>query len=836
MMQTLSPDQESQPLNIRLYLYIAFCASGFSALIYEVVWARMLALTFGSTMPAISMVTATFMGGLAIGSLLFGRFADRSSSPLRLFSLLELTIAIFALIFPYALQLVTTLYVAGSQAAAYQEGLLTSLRLIFSSILLLPPAICMGGTFPVLGRYFANSGGSGTVGRLYAVNTLGATSGALASAFLLLPNLGHQSTILVAVTVNISTAALAFALASRRRIQPPPIPSQPRLRACIPGKWYLLFATFGIGACALAYEILWTRTLQLFLGSTVFAFASILGAFLIGLTLGGSLGAAIVRKTREVPSIFMVLTLTMGLSVAATFPFYDRLAYLYHTAHLLAEGQWWLLALLSFAITAIPILLPATLSGALLPIVVFLLDEDAKQPGTTIGWTVLANSAGAIVGSLSAGFLLIPFFGLQGSFRAVAALNLLFGAALLCRISISSRLRQLVFGIVVIGFIVITIPLPWRQELLNAGVYVYPRIIERQGGLDAYTSKFQLLEVFEGRDATVAIKESPDGIRSLSVNGKFDASSGRDLETQLLLGHLPLLLHSNPRTAMVIGLGSGITLGAAATYPLEALTAVEISNEVIDASRFFAEENGRVLNDDRLTLLRDDARNHLLTHTATYDVITSEPSNPWQKGNANLFTHEFYQLTISRLKEQGIFCQWVPLYDISPQNLEVINQTFLRSFPHALAFLSADGYDLLLLGSKHEIVFDYRKIQQHLARQSVNNSLQLIGIESPGSLIARNYLFSDVPLRRIAGDAPINTDANQLLEFSYPDIFKDNLTANHTLFNQHFGQEKIPLTNPGGTDREKISALTDLTDAYEQAGKTELAHYFRQIMQRFIGD
>lgn len=819
----------------RNLLSLAFFASGFSALAYEVLWARQLALTFGTTLPAISIVTATFMGGLAIGGLFFGRRADQVIAPLRLLAFLELAIAGCALVFPQALRLVTSLYVAGSQAIPDQGLALTGLRFFLSALLLLPPTICMGGTFPLIGRYLAREQANGIIGRLYAVNTLGATTGALAGGFVLLPLLGPGATATIAMAVNFGTALVVFALSrgqaeisTHRREEP---------AGLLPDTRYPLLATAAIGACALAYEILWTRVFQLFLGSTVFAFSAILGAFLIGISLGGTAGALLVRRGKDLLALFILLTILMGFSVAATLPFYGRLTYLFHAAHLFADGRWWLLALLSFTITTLPVLLPAALSGALLPIVIRLLDEATEKTGTAIGWAVLANTTGTIIGSLLAGFLLIPTFGLQGSLRLVAGSNLLIGLFFLYRLPPQNPLRRAGFAIITLGGMILLAPLPWRQELLNAGVYVYPRIIAEQGGLDAYTSKFRLIEVIEGRDATVAVKKTDDGVLSLVINGKFDASTGRDMETQLLLGHLPLLLHPEPRSAMVIGLGSGITLGGTAAHPLTQLTALEISGEVIRAARHFKAENGNVLTDPRLRLIRDDARNHLLVHPDRYDIIISEPSNPWQSGNANLFTAEFYQLANSRLNETGIFCQWVPLYDISPENLRVISRTFLQTFPHAMAFLTAEGYDLILLGARQELAFNYRQLRQRLSRPEIRRSLEPIELTTPGELIGRHYLFSTAPLQRLADDARLNTDASPILEFSYPDIFRANFAANHALFPQVLGRERIPIINVGETDNEKSEALKNLANGYDRAGKSEMAAYFRGLLRKFyLGD
>lgn len=337
----------------KLLIYLLFSLSGFCALIYEVLWTRYLALTFGTTIVAASVVAATFMAGLALGSYLFGRYADRQSNLLRVYALLEFGIALTALLFPPTLQLVEIIYISILQAFPQYPGMAHLLHLFFAAILLLPPTICMGGTFPLMCRFFARKKSGGQIGRLYALNTFGATAGAFLCGYLLIPSLGISATGYLAIAINLSIAAASFGL-SQKIGHADPLDVSKALRPEQMLLWRkhrsLLLAIGCIGLFSLAYEILWTRLFLLFLGNTTYAFALILSAFLIGLAAGGAQYARIVKPELNEKEFFVTLTTLMALTVLITVPFYDRLAELFLAAHQIADERWWLLSFLSYII------------------------------------------------------------------------------------------------------------------------------------------------------------------------------------------------------------------------------------------------------------------------------------------------------------------------------------------------------------------------------------------------------------------------------------------------------------------------------------------------------
>jgi spermidine synthase len=825
---------EIQPSRKAL-LYLLFAVSGFCALVYEILWTKYLALTFGATILAVSIVAATFMGGLALGSYLIGRHADRQVNLLRLYALLEGGIAIFALLFPPTLKIVTEVHIYLEHAVSGQPTLVHLLHFLFAAVLLMPPTICMGGTFPLMCRFFARKKSGGQIGRLYALNTLGATAGAFAAGFFLIPSLGLSNTGYLAIAGNLAIAAASWLLAGKigeaetldvslaKRHEQPFQASRYRL---------ILIGTAMIGAFSLGYEILWTRVFLLFLGNTSYAFSLMLSAFLVGIALGGAFYARRVRPEINEKRLFAQLTTLMGLSVLLTAPFYDQLAHIFQFAHEASGERWWHLSLLSYIIVFDVICIPTILSGALLPVAVAILDPGKSRTGEGVGLVVLHNTVGAVLGSLLAGFVLIPAFGVLGGFRLLATLNILLGFALFFRYRQKIGSGSGVPIIATVGILLAVLPASWDPKLMNSGVYCYAPKFAQFGGLDRALSGEKILGVYEGIETTVAVKENADSsVRYFAVNGKTDGGTGHDMATQVLVGQLPLLLHRTAQEVLIIGYGSGITVGAVKEFPVARIDCAEISPEVVKASQYFVKENRNAQADPKVTLFVEDGRNLLLTRRDKYDVIVSEPSNPWQTGNSNLFTDDFYKLAAKRLKSGGIFCQWLGLYDITPDNLRIACRTLLNNFPKVLVFKV--GADLVMVASDKDLTLDYGEIDRLMRAPGIAGSLAEIKVLSPADLIARYYFGSDVTLRSFSRGAPLNSDDRPILEYSAhhnlgEKMFGRMQMANTMALTQAMQQEIVPLTNLGATGGEIRATLLELGKAYYRAGSREKAAFFMQ--------
>lgn len=808
-----------------------FLLSGFCALVYEVLWTKCLSLTFGTTILAASIVAATFMAGLAIGSYALGRYSDRDVNLLRIYALLEVGIAVSALLFAPTLSIVEQVYVKLGHAYPDWPGLLSGLNFFFSAILLLPPTIFMGGTFPLICRFYARRKSGGQIGRLYALNTAGATIGAFAAGFLLIPTFGLSATGYFAVALNLFIAVVAFRLSQDSRqglVMPAGAPFLQPLR-----HHTILISVGFIGFFSLAYEILWTRVFLLFLGNTSYAFALMLSAYLVGIAFGGALYAKLAHPGMDEKKIFVYLTTLMGVVILVTVPFYDRLPKVFLVAHELAGNHWWLLTLLSFLIVFATMAVPTILSGALLPAAVAILDPGRTHTGEGVGLVVLHNTVGAVFGSLIAGFVLIPSFGTLDSFRLLAIINIALAVNLLLSFGRLRKSGVAIFALVAVGAVFVYIPVHWDQKLMNSGVYCYATKYLRMGGLDEVLKQESILDVVEGTDTTVAVHESNNGsFRFFTVNGKTDGGTGQDMSTQTLVGQLPLLLHPQPQEVLVIGLGTGITLRGMSSHPTEKIDCVEVSPGVVEASAYFVEANGRALEDPKINLIVRDGRNLLMSHPQRYDVIVSEPSNPWQTGNANLFTADFYQLAVERLKPGGIFCQWVGLYDITTENLQLLTRTFLQYFPKVMAFKA--GSDMVLVGAQHELVLDYQQLRQRMNNPEIRSVLAPLGVTSPGDLVAGHYLFSDEALRNFSGPGVHNTDDNSILEYSARYNLGEKTLGEHQQQNVAAllkAQKKvmIPLVNLGASQSDVARVFRELAKGYEKNGRSaEAAHFMKK--------
>ena len=823
---------EESPLTKRL-IYLLFALSGSCALIYEVLWTKYLSLTFGTTMVAVSVVAATFMGGLALGSFLLGRFADHETNLLRTYAFLELGIALTALLFAPTLGVIEQLYVWLRQASTLPGGLVMLTHLLFSAILLLPPTICMGGTFPLMCRFFARRKSGGQIGRLYALNTLGATLGALLAGYLLIPTLGLSLTGYLAIAGNLLIAATTFLLSRGAGHAP----ARSDLQAGHPKEHLraseyrpILVAIGLIGFFSLSYEMLWTRVLLLFLGNTTYAFSLMLGAYLVGIALGGAIYARKVRPNLNEKQLFVVLGILMGVSILAMAPFYDQLAHFFQLAHEISGEQWWLLSALSFAIVLAMMIVPTIISGSLLPAAVAIIDPGKGKTGQGVGLVVLYNTVGAVFGSLVAGFLLVPALGLLGSFRLLALGNILLGIALCYHYRAAIRVPMRIPALAALGVALSFVPADWDEILMNSGVYCYAPKIAEAGGIRRALSQERILAAYEGVETTVAVKERIDGsVRYFAVNGKTDGGNGQDMATQVLVGLLPVALHPDPQEVMVIGYGSGITVGAVKELPIARIDCAEISPEVVKAADYFAKENRNALQDPRVRLFIEDGRNLLFTRENRYDVIVSEPSNPWQAGNANLFTDDFYRLAASRLKVGGIFCQWIGLYDITTDNLKIAVGTLLHTFPNVQAFKV--GADLVLVGSRDEVSIDYMRMTAMMRRPGVRETLAGIKVHSAADLIARHHLASEATLGNFAGHTPYNSDDHNVLEYSAhfnlgDKAFGEMQMANTMALTKAMEPETMPIINLGMTMPEVRDTLLALGKAYYRAGYREKATFF----------
>lgn len=745
-----------------LVLFGLFLLSGVSGLVYQVIWARQLTLIFGATSPAITTVLAAFMLGLALGSYAAGRWAGWWGHPLRVYALIELGIGTYAVAFPLLLGGLQIIHIPLFRILVDAPLTLIAVRVALATGLLLPPTALMGASLPVLARaVIRDPAGTGRgAGILYGLNALGAAAGVYLVTFFLIPTVGLIKGSLVAAALNFVVAAAAWVRARDRRGEATtPAATVPRAAAS-PGDVWVLLAYGCSGFAALGYEVVWTRLLILVFGSSVYAFAVMLASFLFGLGLGGLLGGWVAERARNRFLVAAWLQVIICLGVLLGVPWFDSLPQLFLEAFRVSAGEWGTLTTLEFALASGVMILPTTAMGATFPLVAHLLGTRGG-PEHVVGSVYTVNTCGAILGAAVTGFALVPWLGFRGSLLVLTGLSAV--AACLLLVPSPSGWRRWAVPAPAIVVLAVVAALPgWNASVLSSGVYLYAdRYVD--GQFERLVDQERLLFYREGATATVAVMAGR--YRFLRINGKTDAGDSPDNLTERLLAHVPILLHDDPHSVLVVGLGTGITLGAALRHPIDQADVMEVSPEVVEASRFFEEANGRALKDLRVRLRILDARTWLAATNARYDVIISEPSNPWQTGNSSLFTADHYRLTRSRLNRNGVFCQWLPFYRMDEVDFKAAIRTFQSVFSNTTVWFS--GGDVLLIGGTDRLIVDPTRFMARVGAEPVAQSLREIGI-TDGPTLLGFFLLDPQRVREYTGAGPFHTDDYPLLEFSAP--------------------------------------------------------------------
>ena len=827
------------PRRARAVIYFLFLGSGATSLIYEVLWLRQLILVFGSTLFATSAILSTFMGGLALGAFAAGKVLDRRSlSPLRLYGLLELGIGFYALAVPSLFSALTPLYRLAWEAGGSGSFLLFSLaKLAGIAAVLLPPTVLMGATLPAMARLVADDPLriGGKVGTLYAVNTFGAAAGTFLAGFVLVPGIGMQKTGWATVTANLILALTALGLSRRAVLPAAGVSHAPSTGsgARAPRRIGLILIVFGLsGFSAMVLEVAWTRALALVVGSSVYAFSLMLLAFLVGLASGGATFSGLLRRHPLLdPRILLALLLaTAGVLAYATAFVLLRLPQLFAEVYFAwSPGPTGWLAV-QFALGLL-VMFPTTfVLGGIFPAVLQLHARSLDRVAGSVGTVYASNTLGTIVGAGAGGFLLLPLLGVRDSVLTVAALEIVLGLMVaLAAVDAPRRFRWALAAPMALALAVLPFARPhWDTRLMNSGAYyTLPDMPEADSWAAFVRSMEHERVVFakEGLTSSVLVVDQLDrGNRYVAVNGKIEASTLADMETQLMCSHLPLLLHPSPRDVMVIGLASGITAGAAATHPVERIRIVEVEAAMVPAARLFSDFNGNVLDDPRVTLSINDARNELEFSNETYDVIISEPSNPWMTVASNLFTEDFFRLARTRIRPRGIFLQWIQTYCLPAEDLRSIVAAFRSAFPHVLLFQTMEGVDLLMLGSEDPLRFDMDRMAGRMSELSVRMDLARIEVRRPADLLPL-FALGDQEVDGLVDGAPRNTDDNARVEFSAPRAFFLYTVDSNLALLDRYPADVLDYLDPRPATPEELDRLRlELAEAWlrrAEPGKAE---------------
>lgn len=777
------------------WLLLLVAASGCSALIYEVVWYQLLPLAIGSTSVSLGFLLAAFMGGLCIGSLWLPRVLP-AWHPLRVYALLDLGIAILAIAVRFALPLLNRIYIAGAEHGL--PGML--LRGSLAGICLLPPTILMGASFPVIIRWVETTRSHVSWwGFLYGANTAGAVSGCLFAGFYLLRVYDMPTATYVAALINLVVALASLALA---RIAPEPFGARAETMetsaAMASSSWPVYLTIALSGACALGAEVVWTRLLSMLLLGTVYVFSIILAVFLVGLAIGSLAGSWLLKRLDARAALGwsqMLLTLTIAwtaYSIVHILPYW-------HDGVLVTTNAWSMYALdLNRCLLAI---LPAPLLwGASFPLACAAVSGRGGDPGIVAGQVYATNTAGGIAGALLMSLVLIPGIGSQQSQRWLMIASAVAGCFALAPLLKSSRVAALgmLASLAVVGFLV------RRVDPIPGDLIAYGRRMAVNAGSST------TLYAAEGRNSSLAITRWGGSTIYINVNGHVEATTELfDMTLQRMVGHLPALLHPNPKSVLGIGFGAGVSAGTFTRYPgIQKITICEIEPLIPPAStRFFAAQNYEVAKNPKTHIVFDDARHYLMTTAEKFDVIASDPLDVFIKGTAALYSREYFESVKRHLNPGGMFTLYVPLYETDETTIRSELATFFDAFPNGTLWANTRdglGYDMVFLGQVEPLKINMDEVLGRIKDPSyalVQQSLADIEIRSLNDLFS-TYTGNAADMRPWTKGAPINTDRD--LRLSYLAGWGINSQLEDTLYRKMLAYRHPPVAIFQGS-----SALVD---------------------------
>jgi len=810
--------------SIQPIILILFFLSGACGLIYEVVWLRMLTLMLGATAFATSTVLASFMAGLALGSFYFGRFIDRRRDPLKVYALLEAGIGIYALLVPLIFSGLINIYVSIYQHFHISYYLFSLLQFILSFLVLLIPATLMGGTLPVISRFFVKrlKRLGWNVGSLYSMNTLGAVVGCFSAGFFLIAVFGVKEAAYIAALINLLIAGTVLALNRGLRLseiedENPEKGKKERKEAkevYSPKIGRLVLWAFALsGFCALAYEVLWTRALVFFLGNTTYAFTTMLTTFLCGLALGSFVIARFTDTRRKLLALFGLIEILIGLFAILSIPLFGKVDSVNESiaSILFAEITWWRWTGLAFIGSFLIMLVPTFLMGATFPLVSKMYTRSLRILGKAIGNVYSVNTIGAVFGSFIAGFMLIPLIGIQKSIILIASINTVIGVIIILSEPLMKYRHKL--GMI-IGFGLSFVAM--GVSFLSFGQFAFTSVNEEAS---------EVLYYKEGAAATVKVYRDELGDKNLSIDGFPVAGTSLGLhDIQKTLAHLPLLLSNVPSPrVLIIGFGAGGTSWGVTQHTVKEVDCVELVPGVVEAAGYFPEINHNVLNDPKFNLIMGDGRNYVLVTDKKYDVISVDATSPKCAGNGSLYALEFYKLCKKTLSKDGLIVQWLPFHLLSDEEITTITKTFKTVFPHTTLWFTPYKWYCILVGTQEELEINFASLSDKLEMKNVKQDLEQLNVTDPFAFLDC-FVMDEEAVTEYVGDAKINTDDHPYVEFFGPRGFytmytmEECIIQNISSISKFRGSAFPLLTNIGETDEEIITVREKLERWFEATG------------------
>jgi len=677
-----------------------FFFSGIAGLAYQVVWVKLFANIFGHTIYAVSTVTAVFMGGLALGSYFFGKMGDKYSNPLKLYAILEFGIAIYALIMFFTFPALNSIYQWVFHLFNLTFSSFSFSRLIFSIIILLFPASLIGGTFPVISKYYINNieNVKNGTGKLYAVNTLGAVIGVLSTGFFLIEWLGLDKVIYCAAGINLILAFSTYTISKNVKTQNKAVDEDSIIKN--QNNSFILYIYALTGFAALALEVLWTRELSIVFFSTTYSFSTVLVTFLIGLSAGGYWLS--VKKIKPDKSFVYVSNLILLLAVFTllSIPLLRILPQkLFIETLVEKQMQWDYELFLNFGIAFVIIIIPTFLMGALFPLICAIYSKSGELLSTQIGKVYAYNTFGSVLGSLVAGFILIPVFGILDSINLIVVLYIVIAILIIFKYNVYKN--SILVTVISVSVLFI----------------IYYGIVYKKGDLRPLPPDTKVLFAKEDVSAEVKVLQNKYGRRSLYINEKQQGGTNV-LQTERWAGEIPLLFHSSPDSVLLIGLGTGVTMNALLEGGAKHITCAEVISSVSDASIFFKNINNNILdNKEQITMIEADGINFLSLSKNKYNIILADIIHPDDVGSSGLYSTEFYENAKNRLETKGFLAQWIVLDQIHLSELKLIFSTFSSVFPNMQIYLGQETNQyqkLLLLGPKNKLEINIDEMKQRL--------------------------------------------------------------------------------------------------------------------------
>lgn len=799
-------------------LFALFLLSGTSGLIYQVIWVRVFGNIFGNTIHSASVVTATFMLGLGVGSYVAGRWADRQDdpvTPLKAYGYVEGAIAAWGLILAVVFQQMESLsgaltwYEVGEQGWHFLTTGSVLARVAVALLMLAPPTLLMGATLTLLIRFLLLRHldlAGWRIGMLYGLNTLGAAIGAFATDLLLIPNVGVFSTQAVAASANLIAALGALRLvglagdAAPHQVAPAGGEVGSRLRS-----GGIAVALAFAGFAGMGFEILWFRFSSGLLLQLRSVFSILLAVVLIGIFAGSLFGGWLHRRFGRAATFYVIGQMLLAVAAVAGLLSVDKQSVLHrfwevrHASFDAGAGAWRVVWWATLAPISTIAFVPAVAMGMSFPLANATIQDLESAIGRRAGLLYLANTTGAVAGSLVVGLWWLPVIGQQAS---VLALLAVVGAGVLSygvgawperdrSLRIAAPATVVVVGIVASGWA--TLP---ADQLL------------RQTFLHLTNDRYRVLSTSEGVYESILIAEAPEG-RALITNG-YSMSATSDISQRYMraFAHVPLLQLQEPRHVLVICFGVGNTAHAASLHPIDRLEVVDLSSDVLEHASFFADVNRDVLSSEKVKVFVNDGRSHLASGSGPlYDLVTMEPPPINQVGVASLYTTDYYELVKGRLSEGGFVTQWLPAYQVVPEVQIGVIKSFLDAFPNGVLLVGA-AQELILIGQKGgPNQLDPEQVARAMeARPEVSADLARIGIRSVADLVAM-YASGPSTLKKLTGASWSVTDDFPILEYGYPTFRRKPLEPG--MFQPELIDEWCPACRVEGEDAAVVRGLSE---------------------------